>query len=139
MRILALSPSDMTTEATLEGLRSLPGHEVSIYRYDKRGLPVDRGMIDVAAMTRPNLIVYIGQNNAPFLAAETTFHHLKTICPTVLLCFDASDKTWTPLLTDYRDHDTFSLIVSIDGNDAWPARAEIGYTALTPIAVEFYV
>jgi len=138
MKILAIVPSDMTVEGTLAGLQSLLGHDVSVYRFDKHGVPVDRGMIDVASWHRPDLLVYIGQNGGPFLAAETTFHHLKTICPTVLLCFDASDKTWFPLLTNYRDHDTFSLIVSIDGNPAWPKR-EIDYATLTPIAVEFYV
>ena len=138
MKILWLAPSDMTTEATMEGLASLHRHEIFTYSYDRNGIPVDHGMLRIAEQIRPNVLLYIGQNNDPFLASESTFLKLKAICPTVLLCFDASDKTWTPILESYRDHDVFSLIVSIDGNDSWPQR-EIDFTALTPVCEAFYI
>ena len=137
MKILVLSPSDMTTEATIGGLQALRGHVVYVYRYDQNGIPVDHGLIAAAKLNAPDLIVYIGQNGGRFLASESTFIYLRSICPTVLLVFDGSDITWTKLLNDYGEHGAFDLVVNIDGNPDWPKRPR-DITALTPVAQGFY-
>ena len=137
MKILCVSPSDMTTEATICGLQSLLQHQVIVYRYDQNGIPVDHGMIAAAQQHRPDLLCYIGQNGGRFLASESTFIYLRQICPSVLLVFDGSDVTWTKLLTDYAEHGAFDLVVNIDGNPEWP-KHQHDITALTPIHQGFY-
>lgn len=137
MRILWLSPSDMTTESVITGLDSLGEHTAHVFRYDRCGFPVDRGMLDMADRMRPDVILYIGQNNRPFLAANDTFKRLKKIAPMVMLAFDASDRTWTDIMRSYCEEDCFTLMVNIDGCDDWPKR-EQDFTALTPTNPEFY-
>ena len=137
MKVLYLSPSDMLTEPVIAGLESL--HEVVVYRYDRHGVPVDHGMIAVAERERPDVTVYCGQNSGHFMASVSTFVRLRSICPTVLICHDGSDKTWTRVLQQYHDAEAFSVIVNIDGNPDWPQRANIDLTALTPVCEGFYV
>lgn len=124
----------MTTEVPIT---SLTGHEVEIHRYTRWNLPVDRDMLDRADQVRPKLIVYIGSNDPALMAQTSTFLRLKKIAPTVLLCHDASDNTWTPVLEAYQRADCFSLVVGIDGNVDWPQRAQ-DFTALTPVPAQHY-
>ena len=124
----------MTTEVPII---SLVGHEVEIHRYTRASMPVDQGMLNVADQIRPKLIVYIGSNDPMLMASTDTFLRLKTIAPTVMLCHDASDRTWTSVLEEYKRVDAFSLVVAIDGNDTWPKRAQ-DFTALTPVPAQHY-
>lgn len=124
----------MTTEPVIEGLT---GHDVEVYHYDRHGVPVDRGMLDAADQAKPDVILYIGQNSGPFRPARDTLAWLRQRALTVLLCFDGSDATWDGLLSDYAEHDTFDLVVNIDGNQNWPSR-ERDLTLLTPTASRFY-
>lgn len=134
MKVLFLSPVDMTCEVPIT---SLAGHEVEIHRYSRASIPVDRDMLNRADQVRPKLICYIGSNDPALMAQTDTFLRLEKIAPTVMLCHDASDATWTPVLEEYKRCDAFSLVVAIDGNTAWPSRPQ-DYTALTPVPARHY-
>lgn len=138
MNILVFSPKDMTTEATIAGLQSLP-HTVTLVRMNDLPRPIDRTMLDVADAVRPELIVQIGDNNPPHLAAISTLQRLKGIAPTVLLSFDGVEQTWRALLEQYRDRAAYSLVCNIDGNHDWPCRPGVDITALTPVDPGFYL
>lgn len=121
MRIVWLSPSDMLTEWMIGSLESLSlGHELSVLRYDKIGLPVDRGMLDHVDCLKPDLILYISQAGGPFCASPDTFRRLRDRAPIVHLCFDAYDIGFTEYLELYRKKDCFSLTVACDGGAAGP-------------------
>ena len=137
MKILVLSPREITTENVIAGLQSLMHHETIVYFYDQHGTPVDSGMIRVAEQHKPDMLCYIGQNGGAFLASESTFHKLKAICPTVAMIHDASDKTWARLLHEYREREAFSCVVNIDGNPDWE-HGKRDLTALTPTAQGFF-
>jgi len=134
MKVLWLAPSDMTTEATIS---SLAGYDTTIYRYDKGPIPPDREMLNTASQAAPDVILHLGQNGGPFMASERALRYLKDIAPSVELVFDGSDTTWLKLLTEYRDNDTFSLTVNIDGNADWPG-SQRGLTLLTPVPARHY-
>lgn len=134
MKVLWLSPSDITTEPVI---LSLTGCNLEIHRYDRNGLPVDRAILDRADQVKPDLILYTGQNNAPYMPQVETFLRLRQIAKTVLICHDGSDATWIPVLEEYHARDAFDLVVNIDGNTVWPQRPQ-DFTALTPIPPESY-
>ena len=120
MKILWLSPSDMITEWMIGSIDCLGEHTTEICRYDRIGLPVDRGMLDFADRVRPDVILYISQAAGPFVAQPSTFRRLRDISPSVHLCFDAGDIGFHDLLQVYLDKECFDVTVACDGCNIGP-------------------
>jgi hypothetical protein len=121
--------------------RSLPGTRV-VYYYDKitrppglLSVPPDREMLDIARGACPDIVLFCGIADRSRMPSPETFNALRKLCPVVMLSGDLSDPPWWPYLEIYKD--CFDLIVNFDGNDNWPKRHG-DFTALTPIATEFY-
>lgn len=121
---------DMTTQPVMGGLESLERHDITTVVYNH--LPsIDGGFLDAVDNVRPDVVLYLGNNDPRLMASNRTFQKMRKLAKTVLLAFDASDATWTPVLESYRNEECFSLTVNIDGNDNWP-KGSRDYTALTP-------
>ena len=141
MKIVWFSFSLITAECWH---RSLPEAKVFFY-YDKitrppglLSIPPDREMLDIARNEEPNLILFCGIADGSRLPSGETFRALKKICPVVMLSGDLSDPPWWPYLETLRYNECFNLYVNFDGNDSWPKSTPPDFTALTPIAHEFY-
>lgn len=107
------------------------GHGYVVHMFDKRRIDD----LDIKTAEAFDAVIYVGVNGGETLPDIETLHRLKDAAPTILICPEASDKTWWhPLLTKYAREDAFDLIVNIDGNPDWPG-SDRGITALTPRAV----
>lgn len=131
-----MAPKNIHTESVISGLMSLGTHEVIVHWMGHNG-PVDRGALDAADHHRPDIIIYTGENGGCLMVTTATLRRLRTYAPTVFMCHDASDRTWTTFLDDFIRNDVFSTMVSIDGNPSWNHRPQ-DITALTPHDPRFY-
>jgi len=120
MKVLWLSPSDMLTYWIIGSIDCLNDHDVHICRYDRIGLPVDRGMLDFADRVKPDVILYVSQADGPFVAEPSTFRRLRDTAPTVHLCFDAGDIGFERLLNTYKEKQCFDVTVACDGCNMGP-------------------
>ncbi len=120
MKILWLSPSDMLTEFIIGSIDCLNEHDTFVCRYDRVGLPVDRGILDYADRVRPDVILYVSQAAGPYVAETSTFKRLRDTSPIVHLCFDAGDIGFERLLNEYREKDCFDVTVACDGCNIGP-------------------
>jgi hypothetical protein len=136
-RILWIAPHNIHLEPIIGGLESLGQHEICIHWLGNNGFPVDRGMLNEADRFNPNIIIYTGENGGYLVPSIGTLIALKKMAPTVFMCHDASDVTWTRFLNDYHAYDVFSVIVNIDGSNDWP-KGPNDITALTPHDQRFY-
>lgn len=137
MRLLWIAPHNIHLEPLINGLMSLGRYDIQIHWLGENGIPVDRGMLDCASSTSPDLIVYTGENGGSLVPSVNTLIHLRKIAPTVFMCHDASDITWKRYLDEYMARDVFTAIISIDGNKDWNHRPQ-DITALTPHDPRFY-
>lgn len=104
----------------------LPGNE----------LPLIIDNIRKGIARAPDLFVYCGINGGPAKPADADLKALRSIAPTVMICPEASDRTWWwKLCADYERDETFDLIVNIDGNRDWPG-SDKGLTLLMPVDPE---
>jgi hypothetical protein len=110
----------MLTCWMIGSIECLGGHEVETCRYDRIGLPVDRGMLNHADRFLPDVIIYISQAAGPYVAEPSTFKRLRDIAPVVHLCFDAGDIGFAPLLQTYKDKQCFDVTVACDGCNIGP-------------------
>ena len=137
MKIFFISTRDMLCEPIHTGLQSLEAHDVQLFWYDRAQVPTDRAILDAADQCGPDLILYTGRPSGPHKPARDTLKRLRKQSPTVLIVHDATDKDWIPVLKEYRQHETFTVTVNIDGNDSW-SKGPKDFTALTPIDPRFY-
>ncbi len=110
----------MIVEWMLGSIDCLNEHEVEVCRYDRVGLPVDRGVLDFADRVKPDVILYISQADGPFVAEPSTFRRLRDISPSVHLCFDAGDIGFERLLNTYKERECFDVTVACDGCNIGP-------------------
>lgn len=117
-------------------------HEVHVVQYDDR--PHDRHdeLVEVAQLTKPDAIVFIGAveqyHNKP-VPRPDVLCRLREVAPTVHMCNDAADPPWWPMLEEYHKHECFDVQVSIDGNRDCPiAGWPEGMVLLTPLDVRAF-
>lgn len=134
MRVLFLAPFNIHIEPIIASLRPLC--ELHVLWYEKYGDQLNNVILNAADNLEPDLIVYEGQNGGAF-PSEEILRTLHRDFPLVMLCHDASDVTWRPLLELYKAMDTFSVVCNIDGNDEWVKR-EVDFTCLTPTWSGYY-
>lgn len=131
MNILVLAAYWEGREMIPETIEEAVGAGPTILDYEK--WPIDLALKTPASL---DLIVYVGVNGGDCLPDIKVFHKLRDAAPTILICPEASDRTWWhPLLTTYAKNDCFDLMINIDGNPDWPG-ADRGVTALTPRATK---
>jgi len=133
MKILWCAFDFMTAEPWLEGLRSL-GHEIHVYHYMRHS---ERLLLDAADIFRPDATVYLGMAPWDKTPSPKTLARLRKICPTVHISGDLSDPPWFPFLEKYREHESFTRTVNIDGNPNWPSQSA-DLTLLSPTAPHFF-
>jgi hypothetical protein len=135
-RVLIVNSATMNTEPVVDSLR---GHRVQTHNYFINGAPPDRAIMDAASLSGAGTIVYIGCNGGPYMPSASTFTRLrKAGKKTVALIFDAADATWEEQLEAFRKHESFDLVVAIDGNDDWQKVTANDFTALTPISPHWF-
>lgn len=133
MRLLWACFPFTSAEPWLEGLKSL-GHDVSVFQYTQHD---DRAFMDVADNFKPDAIIYLGMATWDKTPAPKTFARLRKICPVVHLSGDLSDPPWFPFLEKYREAESFTRTVNIDGNPNWPSEHN-DLTLLSPTAPHFF-
>jgi hypothetical protein len=90
--------------------------------------------IEWAQEFKPDIIFYIGANLAPGNPKKDILGELRKFAPTVLLCSDAADEPWHPVLDQYRKHSSFDLMVSLDGSHT----PFVDMATLTPVSPELF-
>ena len=88
--------------------------------------------LKVAEEVQPDIIFYIGASKAQGNPSPDTLRKLRNFAPTVLLCCDAMDYPWHPVLCGYRTKECFDLMVAIDGAKEISGLGPI-YSTLTPV------
>lgn len=145
MNILWISLAVITSEPWNVSLQSL-GHNVDQWFYfDKVShpdkllpIPPDRALLDLARNAPRDIILFCGVADAGLMPSPDTFVQLRKLCPVVMLSGDLSDPPWWPYLEPFRAAGSFDLVANFDGSDKWPKCTDRDFTALTPIAHEFY-
>ncbi len=97
--------------------------------FDVWGEPNNEGILQAAKDTNPDIIFYVGANAASGLPSHETFQKLRTIAPSVHLCWDATDAPWHATLSAYKKDECFNLQVAMDGGVDSP----VDMATLTPI------
>lgn len=119
-----------------ESLNGFPEHWVGLRRLDS-DLASESNIRNIKDFhDRPDIIIYCGLNGGPAKPSDADLKALRSIAPTVMICPEASDRTWWwKLCADYERDETFDLIVNIDGNRDWPG-SDKGLTLLMPVDPE---
>lgn len=116
-----------------DSLLSAGDHYAEVLRLDQ---PEGQNLVEYAKSWRPDLIVYCGINGGPAKPDDAALRRLRDYAPTVMICPEASDRTWWwGLCAEYERNETFDLIVNIDGNRDWPG-SDKGLTMLMPVDPE---
>jgi hypothetical protein len=137
MRCLFLVTHTPNCEPFWRSLEAIGHEEVRVEQYDNR--PHDRHgeLIDTARTLKPDFIVYIGAyapSHGRPVPSTATLCRLRDVAPFILLCGDAADEPWWPVLEDYHQKQCFTTMVAIDGNFNNPIdKFEEGVTLLTPV------
>lgn len=92
--------------------------------------------MDSAWADVPDFIVYVGayepSHGRPVPSPEL-LRRLRDAAPLILLCGDAADSPWWPVLEEYHRLQCFTAMVAIDGSYNTPiASFQEGITLLTP-------
>lgn len=103
-------------------------------RFNVRGEPDDKSILRVAKETAPDVIFYVGGNIGKGLPSYETFRKLRTIAPSIHLCWDATDDPWHATLSAYKKEECFNLQVAMDGGTDSP----VDMATLTPIDPQPY-
>jgi hypothetical protein len=109
------------------------GWDVEPHRYD---IPERHSEVpEYVKQASPDIVVYVGAvgTHAQGVLPSPILKSLRDTAPTILLCGDAADAGWWPLMTEYRSMECFDVNVSIDGS-AHPGFID----KLTPIDVRPY-
>lgn len=135
MKVLALITWTPNCEPFWRSLEAL-GHEVLAVQYDDR--PHDRHgeLVDLARDYCPGLIVFVGAyepSHGQPVPRPDVLRALREVAPSVLLCGDAADHPWWPVLEEYHRERCFTVIVGMDGQPESPIKNfPEGITLLTP-------
>ncbi len=97
--------------------------------FDVWGKPDDKNILQVARDAAPDVIFYVGGNIGSGLPSYETLRILRTIAPSVHLCWDATDAPWHSALSIYKREGCFNLQVAMDGGTNSP----VDMATLTPI------
>ncbi len=97
--------------------------------FDPWGKPEDREILRTAKNASPDVIFYVGGDEAPGLPSHDTLRGLRCIAPLVHLCWDATDEPWHKVLSAYKKDECFDLQVAMDGG----ADSPVDMATLTPI------
>ena len=100
--------------------------------FDIWGEPDDKGILQTAKDANPDIIFYVGAHadrTCTGLPSHETFQKLRTIAPSVHLCWDATDIPWHATLVAYKKAECFNLQVAMDGGVDSP----VDMATLTPI------
>ena len=98
-------------------------------RYDHRGICNDWQFIEEVEKVKPDVVFYIGANDAPGNPKVGTLQAVRKLAPMVNLCSDAGDRPWHKVLEGYTRKGCFDLQVSIDG----AKDAPLDFATLTPV------
>ncbi len=118
------------------------GHKVHVELYDDRPHDRHQELVELARTLKPDFAVYIGayapSHKRPVPSTDI-LSQIRATCPFILLCGDAADDPWWPVLEDYHQKDCFDAMVAIDGSFNTPIKefAE-GLTLLTPLDPRVY-
>ena len=125
------------TDDCLNHIRAwnLLGEPAEHYRFNYKGIRNDWKIIETAEKIQPEVIFYIGCNEAPGLPKPESFRALRKIAPVINLVSDAADKPWHSVLLRYKENKCFDLQVSIDGAN----HAPVDYATLTPVDFSSFV
>lgn len=135
MKVLALVTWTPNCEPFWRSLEAL-GHKVYVVRYDDR--PHDRHgeLVDYARSISADLIVFVGAyepSHGQPVPRPDVLRALREVAPSVLLCGDAADHPWWPVLEEYHRERCFTVIVGMDGQPESPIKNfPEGITLLTP-------
>lgn len=115
------------------------GFEVVAVQYDDRPHDAQQYYVDRAREIAPDFMVYIGAvepyHGRPTLKPDI-LRQLRDVAPSILMCNDAADHPWWPLLETYERHECFTTMVSIDGSYNNPITNFVnGMLELTPTDV----
>ena len=97
--------------------------------FDPWGEPKDREILQTAKDASPDVIFYVGGNEAPGLPSHDTLRDLRSLAPLIHLCWDATDQPWHDVLITYKKDECFDLQVALDGGTDSP----VDMATLTPI------
>lgn len=134
MNILVLRTFTADCEKNWRSLECL-GHTCTVIQYDADDR-TPQMIVDLAAMTKPDAIVYIGaieKYHGRRVLAPGALCELRGIAPTIHICGDGSDEPWWEWLDAYDRAGCFACQVSIDGSQSTPiAGFKNGMVRLTP-------
>lgn len=128
MRALFITTKTNETDNHVRAWESVYGPAAHI-TFDHLGIRNDWQFLEAAEREKPDIVFYIGANQAPGNPKPETLRALRKFAPTVLVCSDAADKPWHKVLGGYRFHNCFTLQVSIDGARSAP----VDLATLTPV------
>jgi hypothetical protein len=135
MRVLVFVTHTSNCEPFWRSLEAI-GHEVQVAQYDDR--PHDRHdeLIELARVSKPDFMVYVGAyepSHGRPVPSPPTLQRLRAVAPLILICGDAADYPWWPVLEEYHAKECFTTMVAIDGSFETPiASFAEGITLLTP-------
>lgn len=101
-------------------------------RYDLRGICNDWQLLETIEREQPDVVFYIGANDAPGNPKVGTLQIAQKRVPVINFCSDAADRPWHRALEAYKRKGCFALQVSIDG----AKDAPVDLATLTPIDPE---
>ncbi len=118
------------------------GHKVRVELYDDRPHDRHHELVELARILKPDFAVYIGayapSHQRPVPSTDT-LSRIRDVCPFILLCGDAADDPWWPVLEDYHQKRCFTAMVAIDGSFNTPIKEFTeGLTLLTPLDPRVY-
>lgn len=135
MKVLFLLTHTPNCEPFWRSLEAL-GHEVHAEQYDNRPHDKHGELIELADKLLPDFIVYVGAYEPSHGRPVPTIEILKglrNVAPLILLCGDAADHPWWPVLEKYHQEQCFDVIVGMDGGDSPIQSFPEGLTLLTPL------
>jgi hypothetical protein len=110
------------------------GYDFDHVSFVLRGQPNDDEIIHKARQCKPDVIMYVGAAAGEGLPSVETLRTLRSIAPSINLCWDSADPPWHQLLQDYRDAECFDLIVGLDGY----RDAPVDMVTVTPVNHDAY-
>lgn len=131
MRILCLRTYSHTIQCFVDSIRC-NGDEVIDIRWDVPGFDP----VGAVQRYKPELVVFIGGSPGHiFLPRPEALAEANKIVSMVLICCDAGDDPWWPLLDEYYNKYSFSIQIGIDGSINSPIYKN-GYGLVYPIPLD---
>lgn len=128
MKALFITPSGHESDLIVSAWNSW--NEPAMHRtFDVHGESDGESLLQIARDTTPDVIFYVGGNIGSGLPSHETFQALRTIAPSVHLCWDATDVPWHDTLRAYKKDECFNLQVAMDGGKNSP----VDMATLTPV------